>query len=660
MTVSVSHSERQFSKQAYFMQMLFAAVSVLMLSLSLDMGAEALFAAAACAVTAFAGLSKKTLPLPLVLTAAAGAIFHESFVSSLSGFVNAFAAAYGKSAGRVTMLLENGSEPIFALCAAAVIVTTVQAVFCRLNSRVFSVAILVLFVLSGFLVDIPAAYGACEAFLALAVFSKGIKGFVLLLTALAAALTACFTGLADKLSHTAFADRFNSRSEYEIVMEHPQPLYLIESRFEKEKDGVWSALDGEEKYACSDEFYWLGKLGFSPAFQTERLDKALEISDNEIVTVNIKNGGRPLLTYGMTDGENVKTDQNVIGESFENTESWYKLSVSESYLSKPFGTYEKLRSGETDGYLSAEKGYRDYVYSTCLEISAEDKQLAANHFDLEGSQGKLRSDMLSFFTSGAVLDRSEKYGGENSFADLLEVTCRGGEEDFAAAVVKIFRAKGVPARLCRGYLITDSMTNGLADNSAVSVTAKQLHYWAEYYKDGIGWQPFEVCPDYIGMIKTDDSSVQARSDSEGGEALAPKDEDKPQEEIFEENKTQPRKNNSGVYVKIGLAILLAVCLAVSIFIWVKRRKFHSLPDREKIQRYFIKGRKKLWDKSLSDPAPEQLAACIRKRCGEDMAESFVKCEKIYEKARFSRLPVTAEELETAKDFVKKAAKAKKR
>lgn len=66
----------------------------------------------------------------------------------------------------------------------------------------------------------------------------------------------------DKLSNFAFADRFNTKSEYEIIMEHPQPLYLLESRFEKETNGVWGELSGEEKYAYSDEFYWLDKLDF--------------------------------------------------------------------------------------------------------------------------------------------------------------------------------------------------------------------------------------------------------------------------------------------------------------------------------------------------------------------------------------------------------------
>ena len=441
-------------------------------------------------------------------------------------------------------------------------------------------------------------------------------------------------------------------------MEHPQPLYLIESRFEKETNGVWCELSGEEKYAYSDEFYWLGKLDFSPAFQTASLDNALDISDSGNVTVNIKNGGKPIYTYGMTTAENAFSDPKIIGGSFENTKSYYRLAVSESYLTKPFGTFDTLRISKPADYLAAEKGYRDYVYSTCLDISPEDKQLAANHFDLEGSQGKLRSDMLSFFVSDAVLDRSKTYGGESSFADMLEVTCRGGEEDFAAAAVKIFRAKGIPARLCRGYFITSDMTKDLTDNSALTVTSKQLHYWAEYYKDGIGWQPFEVCPDYVGMIKTDDSSAKTKPTNQGGEALAPEDEDKPREEIFEENKTKPVEKSYVVYIVIG-AVILILCLIAAIIALVRKRRFAALPDRKKAEKLFFAGRKKLCGKNFSAHTPRELSESIKKTYGTDMAESFAECEKIYEKARFSRLEISKEEMAAVKNFAGSAKRAKK-
>lgn len=399
-------------------------------------------------------------------------------------------------------------------------------------------------------------------------------------------------------------------------------------------------------------------LIFFSAFQTSSLDNALGISDSGNVTVNIKNGGKPLYTYGMTAAENAFSDPKIIGGSFENTKSYYRLSVSEGYLTKPFGTFDTLRTSEPADYLAAEKGYRDYVYSTCLDISAEDKQLAANHFDLQGPQGKLRSDMLSFFVSDAVLDRSKTYGGESSFADMLEVTCRGGEEDFAAAAVKIFRAKGVPARLCRGYFITSDMTKDLTDNSALTVTSKQLHYWAEYYKDGIGWQPFEVCPDYVGMIKTDDSSVKAKPTNQGGEALAPEDEDKPREEIFEENKTKPAEKSYAVYVVVG-AVILILCLIVAIIALVRKRKFAALPDSKKVEKLFFAGRKKLCGRNFSDHTPRELSESIKKTFGADMAEIFAECEKIYEKARFSRLEISPQEMHIVKNFAVSAKKAKK-
>lgn len=620
--------------------------------------------AGACILNAFAGLSKKTLPIPFFTALLSAVIFHKKFLTSLAGLLNCVLTAHGKSAGAVEMLVEKSSDPWFALCVGAVIVSTVQSIFSRLDSRVFTVAMLALFLCAGIFIDIPLYYASAEAALGIfaVTFSGNIKGdfkpFVLILTAFCAVLIACLTGLLDKLADYAFADRFNEKSEYEIIMEHPQPLYLIESRFEEETNGVWGELSGEEKYAYSDEFYWLDKLDFSPAFQTSSLDNALGISDSGNVTVNIKNGGKPLYTYGMTTAENAFSDPKIIGGSFENTKSYYRLAVSESYLTKPFGTYDTLRTSQPLDYLSAEKGYRDYVYSTYLDISAEDKQLAANHFDLEGSQGKLRSDMLSFFVSDAVLDRSKTYGGESSFADMLEVTCRGGEEDFAAAAVKIFRAKDIPARLCRGYFITSDMTKDLTDNSALTVTSKQLHYWAEYYKDGIGWQPFEVCPDYVGMIKTDDSSAKAKPTNQGGEALAPEDEDKPREEIFEENKTKPVEKSYVIYIVFG-GIVLILCLIAAIIALVRKRKFAALPDRKKVEKLFFAGRKKLCGKNFSAHTPRELSESIKKTYGTDMAESFAECEKIYEKARFSRLEISKEEMTAVKNFAGSAKKAKK-
>ena len=141
------------------------------------------------------------------------------------------------------------------------------------------------------------------------------------------------------------------------------------------------------------------------------------------------------------------------------------------------------------------------------------------------------------------------------------------------------------------------------------------------------------------MIKTDDSSVKAKPTNQGGEALAPEDEDKPREEIFEENKVKPLEKNYAVYIVIG-AVILILCLIAAIIALVRKRKFAALPDSKKVEKLFFAGRKKLCGKDFLDHTPRELSESIKKTFGADMAESFAECEKIYEKARFSRLEIT--------------------
>ena len=219
MTASVCYVEKRFSKGVYIMQSLFGAVTMLLLSLSLGMGWRAFVLVGVCILTALAGVSKKTLPIPFFAALLSAVIFHKKFLTSLAGLLNCVLTVHGKSAGVVEMLVEKSSDPWFALCVGAVIVSTVQSIFSRLDSRVFTVAMLALFLCAGIFIDIPLYYATAEVALGILAltFSGSIKGdlkpFVLILTAFCAVLIACLTGLFDKLSNFAFADRFNTKSE---------------------------------------------------------------------------------------------------------------------------------------------------------------------------------------------------------------------------------------------------------------------------------------------------------------------------------------------------------------------------------------------------------------------------------------------------------------
>ena len=107
---------------------------MLLLSLSLGMGWRAFVLVGVCILTALAGVSKKTLPIPFFTALLSAVIFHKKFLTSLAGLLNCVLTAHGKSAGVVEMLVEKNSDPWFALCVGAVIVSTVQSIFSRLDS----------------------------------------------------------------------------------------------------------------------------------------------------------------------------------------------------------------------------------------------------------------------------------------------------------------------------------------------------------------------------------------------------------------------------------------------------------------------------------------------------------------------------------------------
>ena len=123
---------------------------MLLLSLSLGMGWRAFVLVGVCILTALAGVSKKTLSISFFAALLSAVIFHNKFLTSLAGLLNCVLTAHGKSAGVVEMLVEKKAQTLwFALCVGAVIVSTVQSIFSRLDSRVFTVAMLALFLCAG-------------------------------------------------------------------------------------------------------------------------------------------------------------------------------------------------------------------------------------------------------------------------------------------------------------------------------------------------------------------------------------------------------------------------------------------------------------------------------------------------------------------------------
>ena len=79
---------------------------------------------------------------------------------------------------------------------------------------------------------------------------------------------------------------------------------------------------------------------------------------------------------------------------------------------------------------------------------------------------------------------------------------KGYSLHFATAGVMLFRLKGIPARLVKGYaLLTDSQGQG-------KITTMNAHDWVEFYMEKIGWLTLEVCPPFIDKSWETPSSTE--------------------------------------------------------------------------------------------------------------------------------------------------------
>ena len=658
-------------KAEFFMSVIFNCLFVLSLNFLLGINANAYILAAVCIAVSLCGLSGKTVLLSAAVSVAAGVIFHKSFSESLTGLVNCISESYGKSGGRIVDMLKNGGEPLLAACIGAAVIVFLSQLFRRSDSVFFTALQLIVFTILLFIFDMEYPWFAVLVYFCgfaflnekkLSAESPSVSAAQVIALLICAALG--FTGIFSRLGGIFSREKFDIDAEYEVLMESPQPMYLIRNRYAVCEDGKWHGVSDSVKYDFSDSFYWLYKDGFYPLMQTAFLDKAIGTADESRITVRqLKGKEKVLYPYGTVSAEGAKLDEKEIDGGFYAQDSFYSFMYSESFLTKPEENHGLLIGGKGNDYISVEKGYRDYVYKTCTELSDEDREIIGNHFDLNISKTALKGRIKAFF-SNAELDDNAESAGDNVLFRLLEKTCKGNEEDFASAAVKMLRAGNIPARFCEGYVITPDVTDGLTENSAVPVTDENRHCWAEYYKDGVGWIPFEVVPQYADMIKTDESYASSKPQT-GVQDLSAEEQETPRQELYEKN-----SENENGRLSLKKMIVLSVCLLVLLLIillvvtaFVKlylRKRLMKKSPAERVCIVFRKSIKRLEDKSMKNPTPAQREESIKDKFGDELAESFEKSERVYEKAAFSRLEITESEEKCVLDFERQAKKAKRR
>lgn len=602
----------------------------------------------------------------LFVTAAVLLVIIFCFSDFVNGFyqtVNSILKIYSnKNAEIISLISTKNSNPLIFLAGLFTLLSTLKIL---LDSKIFN-CILMLFSLAVviyFGCDLPAlcvAYFLCSA--AEIFFIGGnIKSFAIT-TAIIFAVTLTlsafdFDNVVSNLSFVKTAkDKISNgltETEIELVMEKPQPIYLIENA-EKPQCSL---------YNFSDDFYWLYKNNFFPQRQSAMIPNLTESTNESEITINVKQGKKRIFsTYGIIKSNSLSDDTKSIDGKFNNDSKngTYSFTINNNFISKQNQEYNALQKNinnkDTNRYLLNEQVYRNYCHKTYTSISSSQRQLIENHLENSVLENKniteIKKSILSYFQNNVSYDSNKS--DDFSITDMLEKSCLGNEYDYAKLTEIFFRFYNVPARICKGYMVKPQMTNSLSEYSAVTITKNNLHTWCEYYLDGIGWLPFETCPDYVGMIKTDDAFY---SENSSDNSLEKSENKKVQKEQTVENEKTAEdakdKNNCLPYLIILIPFLLLISTAIFQRAKVKSRlsKIKKQSNRQQVKNYFV------WAFSLlqnlcpnKNNAPDEYKKILEKSFGKPFSECYEKAEKTYEKVLFSQLNISENELDDVTEF----------
>ncbi len=320
-------------------------------------------------------------------------------------------------------------------------------------------------------------------------------------------------------------------------------------------DGTsWTGLDGEVVTNNQGLFYWLSQDGFFAPAQVSTAALASDYADDGVSLFTIANtgarGGYAYVPYsylgqisggvegsdGGDVGKGAKSDE-VSAETIEkaasnsvttinseeqsissNTDMSSTISsaskntviASGSLLQKSYKLQDSLQSKQSlasqaaDTYFKDESAYREFVYSSYLDIPDETKQTIEELF---GESIELNSEQAKILVKKELDSQVEyddtyatKNAGEDFVSYFLTQSKKGYSVHYASAAAMLMRYYGVPARYVEGYVLDSSNKNLNSTNSegedVYQLTENNAHAWVEYYLDGVGWIPFDVTPGF--------------------------------------------------------------------------------------------------------------------------------------------------------------------
>lgn len=387
------------------------------------------------------------------------------------------------------------------------------------------------------------------------------------------------------------------KQQLEVMMSNPDSLYLRGFIGETYDKNGWHRLDSEQLYKSSDLFYWLHKENFYG--QTQLASAAgfsQDFSDNtNKITVNNKGASRKYIyaPYEILTADNDILRENAIGDSNLISaglkgNKFYSFSSAENQIKRFPEILKNIKesdSPETAEYLNNESHYRKFVYDSYLDIPDHIQNILENQLGKYESDKNGRLDystaqqkILSFLSSKVTYNANVSFSENNiDFIQyFLEQSCEGYSVHYATAAALMFRYYGIPARYTEGFLITPEDTKHALSNSPINIDDSHFHAWVEFYRDGIGWIPFETTPPYLDIMEKAENiaPLPDNDDSQDNDnnSTSDNEENIRQGEI---TSNEIQENHRSQYIIIITALVLTVLLIFILICIFKRLKLYK-------------------------------------------------------------------------------------
>lgn len=468
--------------------------------------------------------------------------------------------------------------------------------------------------------------------------------------------------------------RHSGEKQLEIIMSKPDSLYLKGYVGEKYTPISWCSLDNEKRYQNAELFYWLHKEDFYGQNQISCALQALK-SDEKTNGITVRNIGtsRKYIYYpyeiASTDSFDKASliDGSLLAGGFSGKELYtinaYKNKV-ESYPEVLADIKKNADSPQVSDYLKNENHYRKFVYKSYLDIPSETRNLLKTQLGERSdktqrlSYQKAQQSILSYLSKKVSYNENTTFSSDcgDFLQYFLEQSCEGYSVHYATAATLIFRYFGIPARYVEGYIVTPDDVKNAVGGSAVKIDDSHFHAWAEFYRDGVGWVPFEATPPYLNVMGQA-QEISALPDAEATDSMD-NDDSEADESSQQDERDSIRINASGAAYLIAFLVVAVVVLLGIIMLCVIRRlailrrfmAFEKSDNKTSVLLVFSHTVRLLllYGYMLSENELYDENSSLYQKLG-DLSDKVKKSLGIYNKAKFSRHEISADD----KQFVLK-------